>query len=158
MKVLRDLPGVQRVTDLTRNPRNFEYPQTATTMQEIEAVAVSLFGVCHWGLTWIDEPDDDPSERDEWEGTFSVTLLPWPESRPFWEALGWDISDGRGGELISAHWFMRPIIAVEGGLDEDARYTPDGSGVTTTDCDDDRGGALEDRLQAEASAFLSRRR
>lgn len=158
MRVLRDLPGVQRVTDLTRNPRLFEYPQATGTMNQIAEVVVSLFGVSHWHMEWIDEPDDDPDEKQEWEKHFQVIRLPWPQSQPFWEAIGWDISDGRGNELVSAHWFMRAIIAAEGRLDEYARFTPDGSGRWPDAEDDEPDTSFADRLQAEADAFLKRRR
>lgn len=42
---LRDLPGVQRVTELCQNPRLWEYPDSTTTMQEVDEASVSLFGV-----------------------------------------------------------------------------------------------------------------
>ena len=159
LNALRDLPGVARVTELTRNPRLFEYPASSTTMNEIRGIVVSLFGVCDFHLAWEDEPDDDPEEKAAWENHFKVTELPWSQSAPFWEAIGWDISDGSGGELISAHWFMRAIIAAEGCLDPDARFTPDGSGTWPLWDDDDgeHDQRLAETLEAEVNAFLRRR-
>jgi hypothetical protein len=155
VNVLRDLPGVQRVTDLTRGPRNFEYLSFIGTMNEIEGVSVKLFGTCDRFQRWIDEEGDDPDEKAEWERNFAVTQLPWSESRPFWEAIGWDISDGRDEELISAHWFMRSIIVTARGLDEEAKFTPNATGKWP-DQDDDLD--LAERLQAEAEIFMKRRR
>ena len=151
---LRDLPGVQRAADLCRNPRNFEYLAAGFTMEEVADISIRLFSITAWD-TELDVDDElEGMTPAEYEANFQVTRLPWPESQPFWEALGWDISDGNGGELICAHLFARQIIATMGELVEGAKFTPDGSGVHGAVSDED----LETRLRDEADDFLKGRR
>lgn len=118
--------------------------------------------VPYWWLQWEDEPDDDPTEKAEYEAQFAVCDLPFAEAQGFWHFLGWDMSDGKGGELASAHWFMRQIIALVRGLDEDVVFTPDGSGKwpRLEDGDEDEDAKMQRitaRLAAEVEAFQQRR-
>lgn len=154
---LRNLPGVERITALCRNDRNFEYPQSGETLREIDEVCIRLFGITNYYLEWVDDESDDQTEKREWKLNFQVVDLPWPEARLFWESIGWDVSDGNGNELISAHWFMRPIIAAVKELDEDAKLTLDGSGVWKSENEIDLD-ALTTSLEAQAQEFLARRR
>lgn len=161
MHRLRDLPGVQRVTDLTRNPRLFDSLNVNATMAEIENIVVSLFGVPSSWLEWIDESDDDPDEKSKWEMNFKVTTLPYADAEPFWSAIGWDVSDGKGNELLSAHWFMRPIIAAIRELEDGGTFTPDGSGhwpVIEGDGAEEeiRLAQISGRLEADVAAFFRR--
>jgi hypothetical protein len=153
---LRDLPGVQRATDLCRSPRNFEYPTGSYTAAEIDEISVKLFGIRAWETFTT---DDDP-DKDEYEAQFNAARDLWPNSRLYWEAIGWDISDGLGGELISAHLFARQIIATRLDLVDGAKFTPDGTGASNTDewgdpIEPEQG--LATRLQQEAAAFLRNR-
>lgn len=157
---LRDLPGVQRITELCRNPRNFDYPQVSYSAEEIDKVSIGLFGIAEWATRW-DDDDEDAGGADveavEFEEQFAQTRMPWPDVEPFWRAIGWDISDGQGGELISAHCFLRQIIAVAGDLVEGAKLTLDGSGTCDDEEPDEAPCGIEERLKLEADAFVSRR-
>src|SRR3546814_10998413 len=75
---------------------------------------------------------------------------------PFWRAIGWDISDGAGHELICAHCFDRQIIAATGDLVEGACVNLDARGALTRAPVDE--GALEDSLKREADAFIAKHR
>lgn len=156
---LRDLPGVSRVTDLVNTPRAFEYPQTNYTLIEIDDIVASLFGLPDWCLNWDEmEFDDDEPYREEeaWNLNFKVATLPWEEARVFWESHGWDLSDGKGNELVSAHRFMRPLIACLKELHEDAVFHPQANArrIEREMSDED----MAERLKREADEFLSRRR
>jgi hypothetical protein len=157
---LRDLPGVQRATDLCRNPRNFEYPQAAYTSAEIAEISIRLFGITEWDTLW-DIPEEGPlpdvsDEEAEYELQYEPTRLPFEQARIFWEAIGWDISDGARKELVSAHCFARQIIAVTRELVEGAAFTPDGSGRYARE-DPGAEEELEDRLLREAEQFMKGR-
>lgn len=148
---LRDLPGVQEVTDLCRDGRNFDYPTSAYTQQTIDKVSLDLLGVTQEDTRWEveeSESEQETAERVEYEEQFRVTQLPWPASEPFWRAIGWDISDGKGSELISAHWFVRQIIAAEGELVEGS-HLPGKAAAIWNDA-----AGLE-RLQREVDAFMA---
>jgi hypothetical protein len=153
---------------LCRNPRLFEYPKAADTQLEIDDISISLFSVTR-DDTLADEDDEffaDPGEElltaESYELKFGAAMAPWDAvTRAFWEGIGWDISDGQGGELNCAHLFARQIIAVEGGLIEGARFTPDGTGrwYMNEPAEPIAGDAeIAARLQPEIDAFLARRR
>ena len=156
---LRELPGIQSIAELCLNPRNFEYPTLSYTSEKINAVSVGLFGITEYD-TYEDELDeDDEPEEDagEYEQQYAVASLPWPQGETFWTFIGWDISDGKGQELICSHFFARQIIAVARELVDGAKFTPDGSGIAAYDFD----GSLvepeerwEQALQRQAERFL----
>ena len=179
---LRDLPGIQRASDLCRNPRLWDYPQRSYTQQEIDEISISLFSITAADTIFeigdyfdddqfdddqfedddeVDEDTSDPQTADSYEANFGAASAPWDDStRTFWEAIGWDLSDGRGKELICAHLFARQIIAVEGKLVEGARFSADGSGREYFgDADGEDGGddVIAHRLQREVDAFLAKR-
>lgn len=169
---LRDLPGIQRASDLCRNPRNFDYPQSSYTAEELAEISIRLFGIPEWETWWpIPTPEYNPVtnnveftveeereriEREEYENQFGATKLPWQQAKAFWNALGWDLSDGADAELICAHCFARQIIAVTGELVDGAKFTPDGSGRWQPD-DLDATDSLEERLKREAEQFIIER-
>jgi hypothetical protein len=149
---LRALPGVQEVTDLCRNGRNFEYPTSSYTQQTIDKVSLDLFGVTQEDTVWAAEEGEsaqEAAERVEYEEQFRVAQLLWPGPEPFWHAIGWDISDGKGSELISAHCFVRQIIAAEGELVEGSHLPGKAPAIW-----DDAAGL--GRLQVEVDAFMAR--
>lgn len=189
---LRDLPGIQRISELCLNPRNFEYPQRSYTQSEVDEVSTKLFCITAWetGYDFVrytrfaqlgnafdneeegedleeededldeDESDLDDPDRVIHEQQFHVTSMVWPTSEPFWHAIGWDISDGRGGELICAHLFARQIIALEAKIHPAASFFPLANGAPLFD---GWGEPIkqEDRLAAtleeQAKAFLERK-
>jgi hypothetical protein len=172
--VLRDLPGVAHISELCLNPRNFEYPQSSYTNVAIHDASVGLFCISAWDTTsYDDDIEGDDAETEEEGGEedldgeevhpedrYQVTVLPWPASKPFWEAIGWDISDGRGNELVSAHYFARQIIACVGGLVEGAEFHPNGDGTAAFDDDGqpiNRDQAWVDTLETQAAEFLRRK-
>lgn len=148
---LQDIPGVQEVTDLCRNGRNFEYPASSYTRHTIDKVSLDLFGVTQEDTVWAAEEGESAqeiAERVEYEEQFRGAQLLWPEPEPFWRAIGWDISDGKGWELISAPCFVRQIIAAEGELVEGSHLP----GKTAAIWSDAAGLG---RLQREVDAFMA---
>ena len=135
------------------NGRNFEYPTASYTREKIDAVSVRLFAIAE-RHTWTDP--DDPEAQD-YENQFHSTRLTWPESEPFWTAIGWDISDGRGNELNCAYLFARQIIAVTGGLVDGAVLSLSGGAMAAYD---DNGELIDadrrwcESLEEEAAQYL----
>jgi hypothetical protein len=153
---LRDLPGVQRAIELCRNPQNFDYPQSSYTGTELAELSIRLFSIAQWDTIWESaemENERERLEREEYEAQFNATRLPWTEAETFWKAIGWDISDGHGGELICAHYFTRQIIVVTGDLVDGAKFTPDGTGRWEPD-DMTASESLGERLRREAERFM----
>lgn len=160
MRVLRGLDGMQRIVDLCRNPRLFDYPILYDTMVEIDAVSIRYFGMT-FQETFADEDDEFTAEGGEellthetYEASFRPALLPWPDMGVVFEVLGWDMSDGAGKELPCGHLFARQIIAVEGNLIDEATFYPDGSGVRPDDFDDADGEAWGASIQRQAVEFM----
>ena len=139
-------------------------------MIEVNEASVRLFSITQ-GDTLVGEDDvfenhgidEEPLTAETYEANFRAAMLPWPDSQPFFEAIGWDISNGRGGELECAHFFARQIVALEGDLVEGVRFTPDGSGSWYCAEDDKILDSLtEERMAAnlerEIAAFYRRQR
>lgn len=156
---LRDLPGIAQVEAMVRSRDAFAPANVSATMERVWEISISLFSLCDYHTEWNDDwsDHDDPIE---YEAAFLNVLRPYSEARPFWEALGWDISDGAGHELGCAHFFGRQIIALKRGDFENARFTLDGSGTFCWDgqqseeLDEEQ---LEARLKREADDFLAGR-
>jgi hypothetical protein len=97
------------------------------------------------------------AEEASHEEKFQAVTMPWPASKPLWDVLGWDISDGKGNELICAHLFCRQIIAVEGSLIPGAHFCPEGDGLPAFDDEGrpiDREKAWASSLAADAERFM----
>lgn len=103
--VLRDLPGVAELEAGLNLPNAEWAPENDDIQERGRAVARALFGVCDLDLEF-DPPTDDETpekarERYDWEGMFEAVYCSEEEARPFWEFLGWDVTDGKGHELRS---------------------------------------------------------
>lgn len=164
---LRELPGIQRASELCRLGYLFDYPHVSTTMEEINRISVCLFSVTA-ADTLVDDDDtftsdegEEPLTPESYENMFSAALAPWDDrTKSFWEAISWDISDGKGNELNCTHLFARQIIAVTGNLIDGIRFTPDGTGRWYMDDVDDPEEVVQgltERLQREVAAFLIKR-
>lgn len=157
--VFRDLPGIQRVEEIFRNPWALAKDRQRATFEALNDISNSLFCVREYDTLADDDLDEEALEK--YELPFDVCDLPWDEARPFWEAIGWDISDGRGNEYPYAHYFTRQIIAATRSLMVEARFCPDGSGVAAFH---PWGGKIADEqqfetaLQAEVDRFFKNRR
>jgi hypothetical protein len=164
---LRDLPGVASISGWCHQPDRWQYPTVIDTMAALDEVSIGLFSITRddtrseEGMEFTADEGEEPFTAEEYEERFNATRAPWPEARQFYEAIGWDLSDGHDGELICAHWFARQIIAATLGLVEGARLTPDGSGKWSTHDDDDETATDDDdmakRLENEVAAFLAKR-
>jgi hypothetical protein len=130
-------------------------------MDEIDRVSISLFSLSDVDADYDDwdwEDDENPPSKAEWDSLLSNAMKPYSETRPLWQALGWDITDGKDRELDCAHYFAKQIMLVESGWIEGAQFTPDGSGTELVyDDSDPTEEELTERLEREAKAFLLRR-
>ena len=157
---LRDLPGIMEIEALCHVPKHFDYYNIGDTMERIDVVSVSLFSVSYDatdydGFEWSDV-EDAPSEA-QWDGWLSNAMKPYSVTRPFWEALGWDITDGKGRELNCAHYFTKQIIIAESGWVEGVQLTPDGSGKEPAyEGPELTEEELAQKLEREAQEFLLR--
>jgi hypothetical protein len=164
VKRLRDLPGVAQIEGWCKVPSYFDDLNIRATMDEIDRVSISLFCLSYYetGYDLYDwEGDVDPPSRDQWETWLWNSMRPYSESQPFWEALGWDITDGKGQELDCAHYFTKQIIIAESGWIEGIGLTLDGSGkepVHANAAEELSEEELTERLEREVQAFLLRRR
>lgn len=161
IKRLRDLPGVAGIEELCRVPSYFDERNIWETLERIDAVSVGLFSLSYW-CTGYDcfewDPDEDRPTREQWDQLLSNAMKPYSDTHGFWEAAGWDITDGKGRELECAHYFAKQIIVAEFGNVEGVELTPDGSGSEPTyegpELTEDE---LAERLESEVQAFLLRR-
>lgn len=156
--VFRDLPGIRRVEEIFRNPRALNSDNQFDTMAAINEVSNSLFCVTDYDtgheLEW-------PEDRiEDWELAFDVCGQPWEQARIFWDAIGWDLTDGNGEEHPHAHYFTRQIVAAIRGLMPEAQFHPDGTGKPAFDAwgdPHDTDAGLEERLQDEVKRFFAKR-
>lgn len=162
MKRLRDLPGIMEIEALCQVPSYFDDRNIRETMERIDAVSIALFSLSHFatGYDCFDwDADGETPTREQWELLLSNAVKPYPETRSFWEAAEWDITDGNGRELDCAHYFTKQIIVAEYGNIEGVELTADGSGrESASDGPELTEEVLTERLEAEAAAFLWRHR
>lgn len=159
---LRELPGFQYAVELYQNPRNLEYPTSSYTQEKIDKISVGLFCITELdvGKNTIPDPTDMgvPLEEDEIDDRYSACYYGWEEAKPFWEAIGWDISDSDGDEHYLANLFKFQIIATVRQLVPGARLCLDGKGIAAYS---PWGGPKDEletaNLKAEAEAFLRNR-
>ncbi len=160
---LRTLPGISRVIDLYAKPDCWDYPNSIETMAIVNEASAGLFAITHDDTladeetVFLSDEGDEPFTLEEYEERFNATRAAWPEARTFFEAIGWDLSDGRGSQLICAPLFERQIIAVAFDLVDGAAFTPDGSGSWSGyDSDEPEDEeAMAERLEREVAAFLT---
>ena len=154
---LRTLPGIRDVKEAWQIPRNHEYPESSYLAEQIDNVSNALFCICE---SDTDLYEDDPRDLDEYEDQYQACELPYEEARPFWTALGWDLSGDDGDELNCADAFKRQIIAASGRLVKGARFHPNGDGLAAYDYDGEYVGGAEqfaERLKGEAERWLMQR-
>jgi hypothetical protein len=163
LKKLRDLPGVMEIERMCGVAEAWDGYNRSWTRRRIDEVSTSLFSLPHGATSydcfeWEDDDEDRPT-REQWDSLMSNAMRPYSQTEAFWtQAMGWDITDGQGGELKCAHWFAAQIIICETGLVEGVVFTPDGSGQEPA-CE---GPALSEeevaeRLEDEVRAYLTRR-
>lgn len=176
---LRDLPGMRRILELSLNPHQHDPNMRTQLDEEADAVSIKLFGITKWDTYFdiyddsVEDEDEDEDEDvddtdpvltdDEWQRLdqylTSVSLCdqPFENSQAFWEAIGWDVSDGSGSEMLSADLFLRQILAVEAAIIEGAKFHPDANGKPLFDWHGNpmaKSMSFEEKLQAEAERFL----
>lgn len=157
-----------QVEAMCRAGTPFDPPNIAETTQRIDDVSIGLFGVtledtiCHDYDEFPADDGEEPFTPEEYEKRFSATWAPWDQAKPFWEAIGWDLTDGKGKPL-KCHWcFERQIIACSFELVEGARFTPDGSGrwqgAIAEELDERRLQAWTEELRRQVQSFLEKKR
>lgn len=161
IKRLRDLPGVAQIEGWCQVPSYFDDRNIRDTLYEIDRVSISFFCLSYNDADYDDwdwEEDENPPSEAEWETRLSNSMKPYSDTQPFWEAIGWDITDGKGCELDCAHYFAKQIILAESGWLEGVEFTPNGSGSESVFDDEELDEEeLAERLQEEVKAFLLRR-
>ena len=148
---LRDLPGVMQVEAMCRARVPFDPPHESETFRRIDEKSISLFGITL---------DDTIYDEDDWdyEQRFSATWALWEQAQTYWEAIGWDLTDGKG-QPLRCHWcFERQIIACMFNLVKGTVFTPDGSGRWAGETNDElearRLEAWKEELERQAQRFL----
>lgn len=158
LTVFRDLPGIRRIEEIFQHPHALSSERRIDTVQAIDDTSNSLFCVTEYD-TW---PEDDWDDERLYahEAPYHVCDLPWGEARAFWEAIGWDISDGEGAEHPNVHYFARQIIAAVRGLMPEAKFCPAGDGKAAFDSWGDpldSETTAEEKLKAEVARFFEKR-
>lgn len=159
---LSELPGFQTAVELYQNPRNLQYPQAGYTQEKIDKISVGLFCITESDVEehTIPDPIDEgvPLEEDEIDDRYSACYYPWEDAKPFWEAIGWDLSDADGDEHYLAARFKFQIIATLRELVPGAKLCLDGNGVAAySPWGGPKEEVLEGDLEADAAAFLQNR-
>lgn len=159
-KCLRDLPGIMEIEALCKSPSYFDDFNIRDTMWKIDQVSIALFSLSYYDTAYDEfewAEDEEAPTREQWETLMSNTMKPYSVARPFWEAAGWDITDGNGQELQCAHYYTKQIIIAEFANVEGIELTPDGTGREQDDEQELPEDELAERLDREAKAFLLRR-
>lgn len=137
--VLLELPGIVAIeTKLRTREEQWDHgaswrPEYDTLEADIRAASVTLFGVTE-DQTWFQWDYARPFEEYEsasrtWEMNFDLIHYDYDQSKPVWDALGWDVSDGEGDEAYSLAYFGRQIVGATKGM---FGYLPDSEEALTS--------------------------
>lgn len=167
---LRDLPSFKTVIEIYRNPRNLEYPQAGYTGEKVYALSVGLFCITLEDVERFAIMDTSPGEASDdqywpdpevdplyYDSRYSACYHDWESSKPFWEAIGWDLSDDDGEKHYLACLFENQIIATVRELVPGAQLHLDGTGRAAYNFDGERVDTVEQSLERDATAFLNSR-
>lgn len=152
--VLRDLPGITAIeAKLRTRDEQWESgaawrPEYDSLDADIEATSIALFGVTE-DQTRFEWDYARPFEEYEaasrsWEMNFELIYCDYDQSKPVWDALGWDVSDGEGDEAYSLAYFGRQIVGATKGM---FGYLPDSEEALTSQAER-QAAAWAAKLQA----------
>lgn len=145
--LLRELPGISDFEVLCEH-----HSLDRLMKDEIEAFA-HLWDEISIRLTGITEqqthfhqlpPTAAPATWEEWEKNFEFHLFQFEEEDAFWEAIGVDMTDGKGEYLTCREYLERQMYCAVRGLHPDAKLT-----FLT-------GEKSDAQVQAEAEAWAQR--
>lgn len=165
LKLVRDLPGV---AELEARLHAHYADKNSAWSPERDALAADsadlsrrLFGLAdddtEFDDAWVEEGgrfagEDWATAYDRWEEHFALLRLGNEAgARIVFEAMGWDVTDGRGEDLLSLDLIGRPLVCAAKGL---LGRLP-GSEITDQEAED-RAKAWGDRLAKAAQDFKSR--
>lgn len=153
--VLRDLAGVadleSRLQRIETHPNPEWAPERDGLDETVDRLSSRLFGI-----TVVDTVQEDPGDKawDEWERHFKFLYDDDEEPEDLiWDAMGWDLSDGQGGMLLSAAHLARQIVCAAKGL----RGRLPGSEISEAERVD-RQADWAAEMQAAAQKFSTRAR
>ena len=135
--VLRDLPGVAEIEEALHVPGRQLLKEYDDLEERIDALSRRLFGITEEDTQFCPRPDEtvvDPFgvrqitdagavRWDEWDEHFAFLTDEYEEEGAFWAAAGWDVSDGKGEELMVMEYFGRQIVCLLKGLHPRARLS-----------------------------------
>lgn len=103
--LLRDQPGVETLSYWVEQAGGWldRYEEMAHDLAE------QLFGISEYDIEHI---EDDQ---------FPVLRMMRDESDEYWAKHGWDVTDGKGKQLIVMDVLIRPMVCAVEGLHPDAR-------------------------------------
>jgi len=151
LKRLIDLPGIAAIERGMNLPNRHWAPENDDLVERTLRYSAENFGRTEeqtwfhyperfWALYDENDPydDDDDAEisedrqfvydqlnaADDWGLHFVVLSEPFEVQRPLWEALGWDVTDGKGQPLTCLDTFARVLLAHAKGLPLQGDDTP----------------------------------
>lgn len=133
---LRELPGIAEIErDLQIS--NAWAKEKDDLPERIDAVSLSLFGITEEDTEFDGYPEGECTDEEweaaekqeaEWDLHFHFLELDYADSAPLWAAMGWDVTDGHGNELMATEHFGAQIIATLKNLIPHAKFYPAGDG------------------------------
>ena len=126
--VLRDLPGIAEFEALVARVEGLPNPSWAPEGDDLQPAADrlsrALFGITEDDTAYAYEDgasDDEYSvSYNRWEENFSFLWADTDDEKAaatfIWEAMGWDVTDACGAELLALVYFDRQIVSAMKGL------------------------------------------
>lgn len=144
---LRDLPGI---ADFEIQCEHHSLDRLMKDEREAfphlwDEISIRLTGITEQQTYFHQLPDAvRPATWEEWEKHFEFHEYQFDEEDAFWDAIGVDMTDGKGEHLTCREYLERQIYCAVRGLHPDARLT-----FLT-------GEKSDAQIQAEAEAWAQR--
>jgi len=121
--VFRELPGIASIEQRLEMDGRLMRDEIDALERDIEAKSLELFGVIERDTLYWSAPESVSRTHtiEEWESHFEFLEYHFDEEDAFWAALGLDVADIDGEQLLCMDRFGRQLICSVKGLIPDAK-------------------------------------
>ncbi len=173
---LKDLTGVAELEEALHVPGSQLLPEYDDLEVRISQLSKALFGIDEIDTQFSPKPtelldpgrfgseeiltDEGAKRKEEWEENFAFLEYEYDEEDVFWTAVGWDINDDNGEQLIIMDYVSRQIVCIVKGLHPKARLVAQGN-ANPNPATDEQASMLADawglKIALEAKQFKPRK-
>lgn len=123
--IFRELPGIASIERRCSIFDKLMADEREDLLADLDVASLRLFGIKQIDTAWNCVPASHaPASRDDWDLHFDF-LLEWEydEEGAFWDAVGVDVTNGKGEPLNCLAWLGRQLVCAIKGLHPVATFS-----------------------------------